>query len=97
MKHKGKKKMDLLTKTKNDIKESKTISRYLSKNRKEFKVEIIIDEAIYHLILKQDNRTILKVGTFVKTSNYIKRTDFDLQTRLNYSDKDLIIIFNNLA
>jgi len=42
--------MDLLIKTKKDIKESKTISRYLSKNRKEIEIEILVDEVIYLLI-----------------------------------------------
>jgi len=89
--------MDLLIKTKKDIKESKTISRYLSKNRKEFKVEILIDEVIYHLISEEKNRMILKVGTYAETSNSISRIDFDLHKRLHYSDSDLGIIFNNLA
>jgi hypothetical protein len=89
--------MNLLTRTKKDIKESKTISRYLSKNHKEFKIEILIDEVIYHLISEKNNRTILKVGTYAETSKYLNRTDFDLHKKLHYSDNNLEIIFNNLA
>jgi hypothetical protein len=89
--------MDLLIKTKKDIKESKTISRYLSKNRKEIEIEILVDEVIYLLISKEDIKKVLKIGTYTETSNCINRIDFDLHKRLHYSDNDLGIIFNNLA
>jgi len=89
--------MGLLKKTKVDIKQSKTISRYLTKSRKEFTMEVLIDEVIYHMILEKNHRTILKVGTYEETNNNINRIDFDLHKRLHYSDNDLGIIFNNLA
>lgn len=89
--------MNLLKKTRKDIIESKTISRYLSINRKEFKVEILINEVIYHLISEANKKTIFKIGTYTKNNNYIKRTDFDLRKKLNYSDSDLDMIFKNLA
>jgi len=89
--------MDLLKKTNKDIKTSSTISRYLSVNRKDFKIEILIDEVIYHLISEANKKTIFKIGTYTKNHNYIKRTDFDLRKELQYSDIELDIIFKNLA